>query len=199
MKTNAGKAMDNRHLVLVTGPARSGKSEWAENLAGQANGSVIYVATAADYPEDEEWQTRIQVHQQRRPANWQTIHAPMDLAQTIQTQPKSVCLLIDSLGTWLANILDQDAALWADTLQTLLNALAKAECQIIVVGEETGWGVVPGYSLGRRFRDRMGELLRQIGAISDQVYLVSAGYALNLKALGTYVAPMVPPDGSKRD
>ncbi len=191
--------MDNRHLVLVTGPARSGKSEWAENLAGQSNLSVIYVATAADYPEDEDWQARIQAHQQRRPAKWQTIHAPIDLAETIQSQPRSVCLLIDSLGTWLANVLDPDTALWADTLQKLLAALAQAECQIIVVGEETGWGVVPAYPLGRLFRDRMGELLRQIGAISDQVYLVSAGYALNLKALGTYVAPMVPPDRLKRD
>lgn len=199
MQTNAGKAMDNRHLVLVTGPARSGKSEWAENLAGQSNRSVIYVATAADYPEDEEWQTRIQAHQQRRPTNWQTIYAPMDLAKTIQAQPKSICLLIDSLGTWLANILDQEAELWAVTLETLLKAMTQAECQIIVVGEETGWGVVPGYPLGRRFRDRMGELLRQIGAISDQVFLVSAGYALNLKALGTYVTPMVPPGGLKID
>ena len=63
----------------------------------------------------------------------------------------------------------------------------QAECSIIVVGEETGWGVVPAYPLGRAFRDRMGELLRRVGAISDQVYLVSAGYAVNLKALGTYV------------
>lgn len=191
--------MGDRHLVLVTGPARSGKSEWAEDLASQSNLLVIYVATAADYPEDQEWQARIQAHQQRRPADWQTIHAPIDLAEIIQSQPGSVCLLIDSLGTWLTNVLDQDAALWADTLQKLLKALVQAEGQVIVVGEETGWSVVPAYPLGRLFRDRMGELLRQIGAISDQVYLVSAGYALNLKALGTYVAPMVPPDHLKRD
>ncbi|WP_299413276.1 bifunctional adenosylcobinamide kinase/adenosylcobinamide-phosphate guanylyltransferase [Acaryochloris sp. IP29b_bin.148] len=184
--------VDDWRLILVTGPARSGKSEWAENLASQSNLSVIYVATAIDYPEDAAWQARIQAHQQRRPPDWQTLHAPIDLAGTIQRQPGSVCLLIDSLGTWLTNVLEQDAVLWSETLQKLLAALTQAECQIIVVGEETGWGVVPAYPVGRLFRDRMGELLRQIGAISDQVYLVSAGYALNIKALGIYVSPMSP-------
>lgn len=191
---------DNKQrLILVTGPARSGKSEWAERLATQSTLQVIYVATAADCPEDNEWQARIQAHQQRRPLEWQTLHVPMDLAGTIQAQPEAVCLLLDSLGTWLANVLEQDTAMWADTLQQLLTTLAQAECQIIVVGEEAGWGVVPAYPLGRVFRDRMGELLRQIGAIADQVYLVSAGYAVNLKALGTYVPPSISLKHPERD
>jgi len=39
-------------VILVTGPARSGKSEWAETLAMQAGKSVIYVATAQVDPAD---------------------------------------------------------------------------------------------------------------------------------------------------
>mgnify|MGYP000633512788 CR=1 FL=1 len=178
---------NHQQLILVTGPARSGKSEWAENLAAQSALKVVYVATAAICLEDQDWQARILTHQKRRPPEWQTLHVPVEIAQTIQSQPQSVCLLIDSLGTWLANVLEQDACLWTNTLQQLLKSLQQAECHIIMVGEETGWGVVPAYPLGRLFRDRMGELVRQVGAISDQVYLVSAGYALNLKALGTYI------------
>ena len=41
------------------------------------------------------------------------------------------------------------------------------------------------YPLGRTFRDRLGHLTRQISAIADTVYLVTAGYALNLSQLGT--------------
>lgn len=185
---------EHQQLILVTGPSRSGKSEWAEMQATQSALQVVYVATAASYADDQEWQARILIHQQRRPPEWQTLHIPVELAQAIQAQPASVCLLIDSLGTWLANIVEQDALIWADTLQQLLETLVHAKCQIVVVGEETGWGVVPAYPLGRVFRDRMGELLRRVGAIADHVYLVSAGYALNLKALGTYVPELKPPN-----
>lgn len=189
---------DIQNLTLVTGPARSGKSEWAEQLAAQTLLEVIYVATATDYPEDQEWQTRMEVHQQRRPSEWQTLEVPIRIIETIQAQPKSVCLLIDSLGTWLANILEQDAAEWSNTLERLITTLGQAKCHLILVGEEVGWGVVPAYPLGRRFRDRMGELLRQIGAIADPIYLVSAGYALNLKALGTSVSPVISPSTPER-
>jgi adenosylcobinamide kinase/adenosylcobinamide-phosphate guanylyltransferase len=49
-------------IILVTGPARSGKSEWAENLATrlgqQFNQPIIYMATAQEEPQDLEWQAR---------------------------------------------------------------------------------------------------------------------------------------------
>ncbi|MEB3338441.1 MAG: bifunctional adenosylcobinamide kinase/adenosylcobinamide-phosphate guanylyltransferase, partial [Leptolyngbyaceae bacterium] len=54
-------------LILVTGPARSGKSEWAERLAIASHQSVIYVATASVDPTDLEWQARIEQHRLRRP------------------------------------------------------------------------------------------------------------------------------------
>jgi adenosylcobinamide kinase/adenosylcobinamide-phosphate guanylyltransferase len=52
------------------------------------------------------------------------------------------------------------------------------------VGEETGWGVVPAYPLGRTFRDRLGGLIRRLGSVADTVYLVTGGHALNLSQLG---------------
>lgn len=172
-------------LILVTGPARSGKSEWAEQLAAQTCESVIYVATAQVDPTDAEWQARIQRHQQRRSPNWQTQHVPVELAAATQQAPKASCLLIDSLGTWLANCLEQDEERWEGTVQGLLEALPYSSNTVIVVTEETGWGVVPAHPIGRTFRDRLGALSRQIGAISNTVYLVTAGYALNLTQLGT--------------
>jgi adenosylcobinamide kinase / adenosylcobinamide-phosphate guanylyltransferase len=193
---------NRKQLILVTGSTKSGKSEWAETLAYQSVYPVIYVATAAQPQNDPEWQTRIRYHQQRRPSAWSTLHVPVDLATTLQVQPTDVCVLIDSLGSWLTNVLKQEPSQWDLTCQHLLQTLEQAQCQVIVVGEETGWGVVPAYPLGRLFRDRLGTLVRQIAAIADQVYLVSAGYALNLKALGTYVPPIEPvqtPESLDRD
>lgn len=178
-------AIPYQQKILVTGPARSGKSEWAEKLARQSGKPVTYVATAQIDPNDLEWQTRIQQHQQRRPADWATEHIPVELAARLQVASASSCLLVDSLGTWLTNLLDQDDEVWQVTLQTLLNHLQQTTSDVILVSEETGWGVVPAYPLGRKFRDRLGTLTREIAAIVDAVYLVTGGYALNLKLLGT--------------
>ncbi|MBW4661781.1 MAG: bifunctional adenosylcobinamide kinase/adenosylcobinamide-phosphate guanylyltransferase [Drouetiella hepatica Uher 2000/2452] len=172
-------------VILVTGAARSGKSEWAEALAVQSGKSVVYVATAQTDPQDLEWQSRILLHQQRRPATWQTLTVPIALTTTLQAATPSECLLVDSLGTWLANLLDQSESDWQQTVQELLLSLSQVQAQVIFVAEETGWGIVPAYPIGRLFRDRLGKLIRQIGAIANPVYLVTGGYALNLSQLGT--------------
>lgn len=171
-------------VVLVTGPSRSGKSEWAEQLAARSNKSVIYIATAQLDPDDPEWQARIELHRSRRPPEWVTLTVAIDLAATIATATADQCLLVDSLGTWLANGLEQDEAAWADTVKALLKSLQTTAAQVILVAEETGWGVVPAYPLGRQFRDRLGNLSRQIGGIAHPVYLVTAGHVLNLSTLG---------------
>lgn len=175
-----------RRLILVTGPARSGKSEWAEYLATELAASdrlITYVATAQLDADDPDWQARILLHQQRRPASWRSLAVPIALAAAVRQAEG--CLLIDSLGSWLANLLEQDAAAWAETAADLLLSFSQSNAQIVIVAEETGWGVVPAYPSGRSFRDRLGKLTRQIGERADLVYLVTGGYALNLSQLGT--------------
>lgn len=173
-----------KHLILISGPARSGKSEWAETLATQTGQPVFYVATAKTDPTDQEWQDRIKAHRMRRPNNWLTLEVPLELSEAICQAPESSCLLIDSLGSWLANLVELDEAAWQYKSQTLLQTLTQASATIIIVSEETGWGVVPAYPLGRCFRDRLGHLAREIGAIANDVYLVTCGHVLNLGILG---------------
>lgn len=186
-------AIPTMPITLVTGPARSGKSEWAEQLAERwavaARQQVVYIATAAERPDDFEWQSRIAAHRQRRPSRWQCLEVPVELARAIDHHSQTHCLLIDSLGTWLANLIEQSPQDWARSQQQLLKALAQTPAQIIIVAEETGWGIVPAFELGRTFRDRLGSLSRQIALMATAVYLVTCGYALNLKALGEAVPP----------
>jgi adenosylcobinamide kinase/adenosylcobinamide-phosphate guanylyltransferase len=176
-------------IILVTGPARSGKSELAEqlaaNLAESAHKTVVYVATSHVDEGDREWLERIQKHQQRRPPHWQTIAEPINLSQVIRASQPDQCFLVDSLGTWLANVLDQSEEQWEATMADLINTLQNAASDVILVAEETGWGVVPAYPIGRQFRDRLGQLVRRIGAIAHPVYLVTGGHVLNLSQLGT--------------
>ncbi len=171
-------------VVLVTGPSRSGKSEWAEQLAARSGQPVVYVATAQLDAHDPEWQARIAQHQLRRPAEWVTLTVPIALAATIGQATADQCLLVDSLGTWLANCLEEDEATWADTVKVLLESLQTTASRVILVAEEVGWGVVPAYPLGRKFRDRLGSVVRQIGGMAHPTYLVTAGHVLNLSTLG---------------
>ncbi len=183
-------------IILVTGPARSGKSEWAERLATQSadkNGQqIVYIATAQKNANDPEWQARIAQHQLRRPSSWQVKEVPMALAAAIHPiHDQTHCLLIDSLGTWLANLIDQPDDEWHMAQQAVIQALGQTAADVIIVAEETGWGVVPAYDLGRRFRDRLGMLSRRIGEIATDVYLVTSGYAICVSDIGIAVGSSV--------
>ncbi len=172
-------------MILVTGPARSGKSEWAEILAMQSQKAVIYVATAIENSDDEEWQQRIQQHKQRRSQNWMTLEVPYELSAALANAKPNICLLVDSLGTWVANLLEQDELIWENIVEEFLETVQLVAADMIFVAEETGWGVVPAYPIGRTFRDRLGDLVRQLGGISQEVYLVTGGHILNLSVLGS--------------
>lgn len=174
-------------ISVVTGPSRSGKSEWAEQLAMRSPNFVTYVATAQVDLTDVEWQTRILQHQQRRPADWRSLHVPVNLSSVVRAAADSEVLLIDSLGTWLANLLDLSDDDWRSQQDDFYNSLQTTLAEVILVVEEVGWGVVPPYPMGRTFRDRLGSLTRQISAIADATYLVTAGYVLDLHRLGFHL------------
>jgi adenosylcobinamide kinase/adenosylcobinamide-phosphate guanylyltransferase len=104
-------------------------------------------------------------------------------------------LLVDSLGTWLADRMSlrleaggEAAALDAAGLEAeitvLVDALAGARAHAIVVGEEAGWGLVPPFPSGRVFRDVLGRAQQRLAARSERAYLVVAGFALDLRLHG---------------
>ncbi|MBK1720396.1 bifunctional adenosylcobinamide kinase/adenosylcobinamide-phosphate guanylyltransferase [Thiocystis violacea] len=174
--------------ILVCGPARSGKSEWAERLARDSGRAVVYVATAREDPDDADWSARIQAHRVRRPPDWMTLCAPTELESAIEAHSTSDrCLLVDSLGTWVANLIELSEEDWSSRVEGLLDALERTSALVILVAEETGWGVIPAYPVGRLFRDRLGALARRLGPRCSAAYLVSGGHALDLSRLGVPV------------
>ena len=176
---------DSANLILVTGSANSGKSEWAEYLAQSSNKPLIYIATAQKNEDDPEWMKKIELHQQRRNDLWQTWEIPLELPEAIGSLPSDHGVLIDSLGTWVANYLSVEDEIWQQQTRSFLDSLVQARTHpIVIVGEETGWGVVPAYELGRLFRSRLGVLIRQVGSIVDRVYLVVGGHAVDISKIG---------------
>ena len=170
-------------LVLVTGPSRSGKSRWAEYLVEQQS-EVTYVATSAPRPKDALWLQRIVRHRERRPSHWKVVECGADLAGAMHTIPNNQTLLIDALGGFTASHLDLDAREWFTLTDNLVQALRNRSQPVVMVIEETGWGVVPPTAIGGAFRDRQGELAQVLERYASASWLVVQGRAVNLHSIG---------------
>lgn len=172
-----------QHLIL--GGARSGKSQYAEQLAQASNKQVIYIATGA--AGDEEMQERIKKHQTERPRYWETIEEPMLIADVIsQNAGNYNYLLVDCLTLWLNNILFDSLGNYQEDIflqqkQALLEILPGLETDIAFVSNEVGLGIVPMDKMSRRFIDEAGRLHQQLAKICSHVTLVTAGLPQALK------------------
>jgi adenosylcobinamide kinase/adenosylcobinamide-phosphate guanylyltransferase len=163
-------------LELVVGGARSGKSAHAERQALATGLRCVYVATAQAH--DDEMARRIAHHRARRPADWRTVEAPLDLAAALRREAADdACLLVDCLTLWLSNLILAERA---DEIDTLLAALPALPGRVILVSNEVGWGIVPENALARRFRDEQGRLNQRVAELAGRVTLVAAGLPLTL-------------------
>ena len=172
-------------LTLVIGGARSGKSAFAEGLAGRER-KVAYIATAT--AEDEEMRERILKHRLARPRTWTTYEQPAEadaLLPSLAGKCDAVlfdCALLYVSNMLLADTLDRvsDAGIFS-AIERLLRAARAAPFDTILVSGEVGCGVVPLDALVRRFRDVMGEVNQRLAAQADEVYYVVAGLPHRLK------------------
>jgi adenosylcobinamide kinase/adenosylcobinamide-phosphate guanylyltransferase len=164
-------------ITLVLGGARSGKSRHAENLVAAAPAPWTYIATAQAF--DDEMRERIASHRARRDENWQTVDAPLALADALESASGKP-VLIDCLTLWLTNLLLGEQDIEQATL-ALEKALATRQAATVLVSNEVGAGIVPENKLARAFRDHQGWLNQRIAAVADQVVLVTAGLPLTLK------------------
>ncbi len=179
-------------ISLVLGGVRSGKSAFAEGLVQSLGGPVLYLATGI--AGDAEMVERVRRHQARRPAHWRTVEEPLDLAGRLDSvwsaHDAAPAVLVDSLDMWVSNLLlkresDSDAALESLALagvDGLLETCRGAGAALVMVSGEVGLSLVPPFPLGRRFQDLLGLVNQRAASGADQVYLVVAGVAVDLKA-----------------
>ncbi len=166
-------------LTLVLGGQRSGKSAVAERLIGEDG---VYIATydASHGADDPEMAARIAAHVARRGAGWQTLEAPRDIVAALGKATPAAPVLIDSLGLWVANRLDDgfDGTAEGDALAV---ALAAHPAPVVVVSEQTGMGVIADNALARKFVDALGHVNQSVAAEAMRVVLVTAGISQIIK------------------
>jgi adenosylcobinamide kinase/adenosylcobinamide-phosphate guanylyltransferase len=188
-------------IVLVTGPVRAGKSARAAQIARGFGRPVTHIATARVDPTDIEMTERVARHRIDRAGAalvelWQP--GGPDLPELIASASADATLLVDSLGTWLAGHIlgleataEREPLVVATTLERasarLLSGLEATPADVVLVSEETGWGIVPINASARLFRDELGRLARHVGRRAERVELVVAGYAIDLRVTGTTI------------
>jgi adenosylcobinamide kinase / adenosylcobinamide-phosphate guanylyltransferase len=173
-----------KHLTLVLGGARSGKSTHALRLATARGTGVLFIATAE--ARDDEMATKIERHRAERPSHWRTLEAPRAPATALAQTPAASVVVLDCVTLWVSNLLLADGATWeaaAAELDALLAWYRQSDSDLIVVSNEVGFGLVPGDPVSRAYREWLGWFNQRLAAEADRVYLLIAGLAVDVKAL----------------
>lgn len=178
-------------LILVLGGARSGKSRFAERLAGEHR-RVIYLATGQ--AGDAEMAERIARHKAARPAHWRTVEEGLcpaaALEQALAAGPADAVLL-DCVTFLVSNhLLQAEEGFEARAQQELLRLMRLTRergIDLIAVSNEVGMGLVPEYPLGRLFRDAQGRINQLLAREAEQVYACFAGIAVDIRRIGEVI------------
>lgn len=182
--------------ILITGGARSGKSNFAESIARESEGPVLYVATAQAF--DEEMKLRIRKHRESRPAAWKTVEAFKGLGEIFTGEGSGYrVILVDCITIMVTNLLLELPAIRQDDFSTasieaaegsimkevaeMMEGAGETSATVIMVTNELGSGIVPEQPLTRIFRDIAGRVNQFIAQRADEVHLVVCGLPLRLK------------------
>lgn len=185
-------------VIMVLGGSSSGKSAYAEKLTREMEARqswpVHYLATGTIW--DDEFARRVELHRQRRPASWDTIEEPYDLAGVLRShQNHPAIYLVDGIGTWVANLLFEEGEsdwAWDDEkekkcllrLQDFIKTGARVTGAVIMVADETGSDMIPENQQARVFQKLNGLVNQVLAAAADSVYWMTSGLPLPLKGGG---------------
>ena len=186
-------------IILCSGGARSGKSEFAEQLALSLKGRKAYVATGQAF--DDEMKDRIKKHQMRRGKEWITFEIPLHLHKNWeQIKNVSDVILIDCLTMFTSNHVfahgdintQEDSnrieSIILEELRLLLQEINNSNDKtVIFVTNEIGLGIVPENKLARYFRDITGRVNREVASAANKMYLTISGVTIELKSQEVHI------------
>ena len=176
-------------ISIVTGGARSGKSEFAESLI---KGDAIYIATAENY--DDEMDLRIKKHVKRRDESgikWRTVECLKNF-DGLSGEEKYV--LFDSLGVFVSNSMfsktaddlsyksiEETILVVRKELEELLDWARENDKELVIVTDEVGMSIIPESKVARVYRDLIGTINKEVAAKCDRAYFVCMGLEVRLK------------------
>jgi adenosylcobinamide kinase/adenosylcobinamide-phosphate guanylyltransferase len=137
---------------------------------------------------------RIKIHKSRRPPSWHTWEG--DISSLPEEMAKmNGTLLLDCVTMYLTRLFlsaseseGDDEEAWFEAERKILASVERIFLcgkglgkRLIAVSNEVGFGLVPPYLMGRRFRDMQGRANQAAALHSDEVVLIVAGLPLWIK------------------
>ena len=83
-------------IYLITGGARSGKSNFAEKIALNKGGQDVYYLATSEV-KDKEMAKRVEKHREHRPQVWETIEETLEVGKAISRLPRGSVIMIDCI------------------------------------------------------------------------------------------------------
>ncbi len=175
-------------IVFVSGGARSGKSQVAEQrvLSAAGDASCYYIATAT--VDDAEMADRVSRHQARREGQWVTLEAPLAIDQAIAQVPDHHAVLLDCLTLWAGQVLfgaEPNEEFSDEQGLTLLDrCLRDAQARgltLVIVSNDLNEELIPDQPVTWRYVEFIQCLHRWLAAQADSVLEVIAGCAVEWK------------------
>ncbi len=174
--------MRSGSLTFVVGGAASGKSEFAEKIVAKFGRRILYLATAgaSRSTRTAEWRGKIDRHQTRRPADWETFVLNGGSIRSDVFHKRLDGILLDSLTLWVSNrVRIRTAEDMQDDLASLIGELRRGP--VVVVSDEVGMGLIPMSKISRRFIEHLGLANAWMSRTADAMYVILSGQAIRIK------------------
>ncbi len=172
-------------IILITGGARSGKSNFAIKLANESKGKIAFIATA--FAGDDEMKRRIMLHKESRPQEWTTVEEPLNLSKAIESVHDHDVIIIDCITLYLSNLISDDGLIdekfMLGEVGKMMESARKFNGTIIIISNELGMGIVPENRMAREFRDIAGRANQIIAESADKVYVCFSGIPVQIKGV----------------
>lgn len=180
------KNMELQNLILITGGASSGKSAFAEKLAGEPGSLVTYLATMPNLADDPELAAKIDAHKSRRPSSWNTVESTTDVKGEVKKLPDGPGIVIlDCLSAFVTNLvieLEKNHDEVLEETRLVVDALSRRDdWKFIFVTNEVGSGIVPENKLARSYRELLGRVNQLMAQRAAHVYLCACGIPVKIK------------------
>ncbi|QDH80775.1 bifunctional adenosylcobinamide kinase/adenosylcobinamide-phosphate guanylyltransferase [Echinicola soli] len=168
-------------IYYITGGERSGKSNYAQQLAESLSKTPLYLATSRIW--DQDFQKRVDRHQADRDERWTTIEEEKHLGQ-VDISGKVVVL--DCVTLWLTNWFSDtkgDIASCLDHCKSELDLLfdSAQNGTLIIISNEIGMGLHAQTEVGRKFTELQGWINQYIAQRTDKATFMVSGLPLELK------------------
>ncbi|MDO9530451.1 MAG: bifunctional adenosylcobinamide kinase/adenosylcobinamide-phosphate guanylyltransferase [Syntrophales bacterium] len=194
-------------IIFVTGGARGGKSDFAQDLVEKLSGKRLFLATAQAL--DDEMRQRIEKHREQRGNRWDTLEEPVHLGRVLRSAAGSYdAVLVDCFTVWMSNLLLEynppippllkggqrgilpfnkggmggfsDGKI-SEIVDDFFSSIDEFKGTIVIVSNEVGMGIVPENKLARKYRDQLGFLNQRIARRADEVYALISGIPIKIK------------------